>query len=103
MPRASISDPNANDRMSSRFIEDGSYLRVKHLRLAYDLKTLPESFGDFTKVEFYLAAQNLLTFTSYSGMDPEVNYAGQDNVRMGTDFFTYPQARTIMLGINVEF
>lgn len=103
MPRASISDPNANDRMSSRFIEDGSYLRVKHLRLAYDLKTLPESFGEFTKVEFYLAAQNLLTLTSYTGMDPEVNYAGQDNVRMGTDFFTYPQARTIMLGINVEF
>lgn len=103
MPRATLADPNANDRMSSRYVEDGSYLRVKNVRLSYMLDVAPWFNTDRFKVELYAAAQNLLTFTDYSGMDPEVNYAGQDDIRMGTDFFTYPQARILMLGINVEF
>lgn len=84
---------------SSRFIEDGSFLRVKNLTLGYTLKNK----RGFKQARIYLSAQNLLTFTQYSGMDPEVNYAGGDNLRLGTDFFTYPQVRTISLGINLEF
>jgi hypothetical protein len=51
----------------------------------------------------FVQAQNLLTFTKYSGMDPEVNFAGDSILTMGTDFFTYPQARTITFGLNVGF
>ncbi len=50
----------------------------------------------------FLSAQNLLTFTNYSGMDPEVNYAGPSDLVLGTDFFTHPQVRTISFGINLE-
>lgn len=50
----------------------------------------------------YLSIQNLLTFTNYTGLDPEVNYRGNDNSVIGTDFFTYPQARTFTLGVNLK-
>jgi hypothetical protein len=49
----------------------------------------------------FVTGQNLLTFTNYSGMDPEVNYAGPSNIIQGTDFFTYPQARSVSIGINL--
>lgn len=103
IPRATISDPNLNDRMSSRFIEDGSYIRLKNIQLSYDFDLGKYLKNNYLKLQVYAAAQNLLTFTKYKGMDPEVNYAGQDNIRMGTDFFTYPQARVYMFGVNVEF
>lgn len=102
IPRATLSDPNGNDRMSSRFIEDGSYLRLKDLRLAYEVNTSQWTPHPL-RFRVYIAAQNLLTLTGYSGMDPEVNYAGQDNLRLGTDFFTYPHARVFMFGVNVDF
>jgi hypothetical protein len=103
IPRATISDPNLNDRMSSRFIEDGSYIRLKNIQLSYDFDLGRYLKNSYLKLQVYAAAQNLLTFSKYKGMDPEVNYAGQDNIRMGTDFFTYPQARVFMFGVNVEF
>jgi hypothetical protein len=51
----------------------------------------------------FVIGQNLYTFTSYSGMDPEVNYYGNDNIILGTDFFTYPQARSFLFGLNIGF
>jgi len=52
----------------------------------------------------FMTLQNLFTFTTYSGMDPEVDYSGgSSNIVMGTDFFTYPQARTLMFGLNLNF
>jgi len=101
IPRATNADPNNNDRASSRFIEDGSYMRLKSLRLSYNFGRKILDKMKFDRLELYIQAQNLLTFTNYSGMDPEVNYAGNDNLRYGTDFFTYPSARTITFGINM--
>ena len=103
IPRATTADLNNNDRASSRFIEDGSYLRFKTVRLSYSFANKRLEKLNFDALEFYALAQNLLTFTNYSGMDPEVNYAGNDNLRYGTDFFTYPSARTITVGLNVKF
>ncbi|MFO7722135.1 MAG: TonB-dependent receptor, partial [Bacteroidales bacterium] len=103
IPRATISDPNLNDRMSSRFIEDGSYLRIKDIRIGYDLDAGKWTGNKTMNIKIFIASQNLWTLTRYSGMDPEVNYAGQDNERMGTDFFTYPHARTFLFGINLDF
>ena len=102
IPRATT-DPIAaasNKRVSSRFIEDGSYLRLKNLTFGY---TFQNDWQKIDNLRIYFSAQNLLTFTQYSGLDPEVNYRGDDNAVIGTDFFTYPQARTFIVGLNLSF
>ncbi|MEX0661643.1 MAG: TonB-dependent receptor [Balneolaceae bacterium] len=89
---------------SSRYISDGSYLRLKNVVLGY---TLPQSALDrvgLRRVRLHMSAVNLLTFTDYKGWDPEVNYDGYDqsnNLNIGNDFYTAPQARTISFGINI--
>ncbi len=103
IPRATAADLNNNDRASSRFIEDGSYLRCKSVRLAYQFQPELLKSLKISKLEIYLVGQNLFTITDYSGMDPEVNYAGDDALRYGTDFFTYPVARSVSAGLNVQF
>ncbi len=94
--------PKAGDTFkSSRFIENGSFLRIKNVSLGYNL---PKNFIKILKIKslrFFVTGQNLYTFTPYSGMDPEVNYYSTDNVVMGTDFFTYPQSRTFLFGLNI--
>ncbi len=101
MPRATTADPNLNNRISSRFIEDGSYLRIKNLTLGYNLSPGAVERIGIRNARVYVTGQNLLTFTNYTGMDPEVNYAGDANLIRGTDFFTYPQTRSVSVGINV--
>lgn len=103
IPRATINDPNNNNRASSRFVEDGSYLRIKEMVLSY---SVPASLANRLRIEnlkLFVSAYNVFTYTNYSGMDPEINYAGDDNLRMGTDFFTYPHSRRIMFGVNIGF
>jgi TonB-linked SusC/RagA family outer membrane protein len=93
---------------SSRFIEDGSYLRLKNISLSYDLPThLVEKMG-FRKLKIYGTGQNLWTRTNYQGRDPEVNtdtndFLSSGSIVSGVDFFTPPQARTIVFGIKAEF
>lgn len=96
MPRAIYSDPNKNVRSSTRFIEDGSYLRLKTLSIGY---TLPKNLlgkAGLSDVRLFLTGQNLLTLTNYSGFDPEVGLSGFD---MGT----YPMTRSYSFGIDVNF
>jgi len=96
MPRAVWGDPNDNARVSTRFIEDGSYLRIKNLTIAYNL---PDAFMrkiHFNSAKVYCACENLATFTSYSGFDPEVALNGIDSSR-------YPISRTISFGLNLNF
>jgi len=101
IPRATESDPNGNNRISSRFVEDGSYLRVKNVTFSYILgRDLAERLK-VRNARVFVTSQNLLTFTRYSGMDPEVNYTGDNNLLRATDFFTYPQARTVSVGLNL--
>lgn len=102
IPRATELDPNNNNRISSRFIEDGSYLRVKNLRLSYRFDPDVVARMGMRSARVFVSGENLLTFTNYSGMDPEVNYAGADDLRRGTDFFTHPQVRTISLGLSLD-
>ncbi len=88
---------------SSRYIEDGSFMRIKNVTLSYNFS---KNFLDKIHIKtakVYVTGQNLFTFTNYTGMDPEVNYYGASNIIMGTDFFTYPQSRTFLLGINIGF
>jgi len=105
IPRAT-SDATAtanNRRSSSRFIEDGSYLRIKNVNLGYSFKKEWIKKLKLESLRVYVTAQNLYTFTHYSGLDPEVNYAGNDNTIIGVDFFTYPQARSYNFGVNIKF
>ena len=100
-PRISHSDPNQNNRISDRFVEDGSFLRVKNVQLGY---TLPESVMQrlqIGKCRVYVAASNLFTFTKYSGLDPEVGTRG--TLEIGIDRGFYPAARSFMAGVNVNF
>ena len=92
----------ANKRVSSRFIEDGSYVRLKNLTFGYTILSKPSSKW-VSKLRVYFSGQNLLTFTNYTGLDPEVNYRGNDNAVIGTDFFTFPQVRSYTFGANVTF
>jgi TonB-linked SusC/RagA family outer membrane protein len=84
---------------SSWLIEDGSFLRVKTASLGYTFKP---SKG-ISSCRVYVSGLNLLTFTKYSGFDPEVNSPGNSNLQLGVDYNAYPAARTFMVGVNVGF
>jgi TonB-linked SusC/RagA family outer membrane protein len=97
--------PKAGDSyLSSRFIEDGSFLKVKNITLSYNFnKKWIKKIG-MKSAKIYATIQNLYTFTNYFGMDPEVNYyGGSSNIITGTDFFTYPQSRTFLVGLSFLF
>ncbi|AHM63352.1 tonB-dependent Receptor Plug domain-containing protein [Flammeovirgaceae bacterium 311] len=102
IPRA-VWGSTANSLASTRFIEDGSYLRVKAATLSYDLPSSLISRAKLGSVRVYATGENLLTFTGYSGFDPEVNAFGTSNTAQGIDFGTYPQTRNIIFGLNVSF
>lgn len=101
-PKVSLNDPNQNARISDRFIEDGSFLRLKTFQIGYNL---PDAWLDkmkFEKFKIYMTAQNLITFTKYSGLDPEIGNVG-GSLEIGIDRGFYPQARTIMGGVSLTF
>ncbi|REC49471.1 SusC/RagA family TonB-linked outer membrane protein [Chryseobacterium pennipullorum] len=107
-PNASLPRPvrgfnqSWNNRPSSRFVEDASYIRLREIQLGYTLPRRTLGIGDMT-LRFFIAADNLWTWTNYSGPEPEVNAFGQANVATGTDFFTQGMNRTIKFGINLNF
>jgi TonB-linked SusC/RagA family outer membrane protein len=103
MPKAVGGGNVDNVRNSTRFIEDGSYLRLKSLTLSYRLLQNNPKFNNIKRVSVYATGQNLVTITKYSGFDPEVNAYGNDAVQLGIDYGTYPQVRSLILGINVDF
>ena len=108
VPRAISGDPNRNARASSRFIEDGSYLRLKNISVGYTIPTSALdswSKGTVSKVRIYFSAQNLLTITDYSGYDPEIGARTGVNASLGTgiDYGQFPAARTFLGGIQVSF
>jgi len=94
MPRAVFNDPNKNTRPSDRYIEDGSYVRVKNITLGYTLPANLIKKVQISSARFYISAQNLFTITKYSGFDPEVGTSGIDNS-------VYPVTRTISVGFNL--
>jgi TonB-dependent starch-binding outer membrane protein SusC len=100
-PRAVWGDPNSNTRTSSRFVEDGSYTRLKNVVLGYTIPADMAQRAGFRRIRAYVQGQNLITWTDYTGFDPEVNYAGNTSIVRGTDFYTLPQARTLTFGINL--
>ncbi|MDQ2773195.1 MAG: TonB-dependent receptor [Bacteroidota bacterium] len=96
VPRAINGDPNGNLRISTHYIEDGSYVRLKNLTFGYTLPRGLLSRISATQIRFYFTAQNLVTLTKYTGYDPEVSASG-------VDLGIYPQSRVFIGGINVGF
>jgi hypothetical protein len=92
-----------NVRNSTRFVEDGSYVRLKSLTLTYKLLENVKKIKGVPKISVYVTGQNLLTLTKYSGFDPEVNAYGNSATEVGVDYGTYPQAITVIAGLNIEF
>ena len=99
IPRLTLNDTNENySRVSSLFIEDGSYFRIKTLQVGYTLPNKLTQKAGINKIRFYVMANNLLTITKYTGFDPEIGGGSY-----GVDRGFYPQARTYFAGINVGF
>ena len=92
-----------NIHNSSRFVEDGSYLRLKTLTLSYSLPASLLRKTALSGLQVFVTGQNLLTFTKYTGYDPEVNAYGASSVALGVDYGTYPQSKTVIAGINISF
>ncbi len=109
MPRAVFGDPNQNSRKSDRYVEDGSYIRLKSLTLGYTLPSYITRKMNVEKLKFFLGGKNLLTFTGYSGFDPEVgDQEVGNNLTRGIDASTtwgstFPNIREYYIGLELVF
>ncbi|MGV8094379.1 MAG: TonB-dependent receptor [Mangrovibacterium sp.] len=102
VPKA-LADNKDNSMLSTRFLEDGSFIRLKSVTLSYNLKSAWLQSMQISNVQLYFTGQNLWTITDYSGYDPELNYGGTSNTALGIDFGTFPQPRTFIFGVNIDF
>ncbi len=109
VPRAIYGD-FTNSLTSSRFIEDGSFVRLKSLSLGYNFPEALISKLKLSRLYLYVSSENLLTFTKYSGFDPEVSVYSlggfsdtEKNIAPGVDYGTYPQSREFLIGLNITF
>jgi len=100
-PRVTFVDSNNNRRASDRYVEDGSYLRIKNIQLGYNFSEDIVDVLGFDDVRAYFQVKNALTLTNYSGYDPEISAGGVLNT--GIDYGTYPQPRIWSLGLNIKF
>lgn len=102
-PRVISSDPNQNSRFSDRYIENGSYVRVKNVQVGYSLPRQLISRIGLTKLRFYASVDNLCVLTKYKGFDPEMgDYLGSP-LNNGVDMVSYPRPRVITFGLNLNF
>lgn len=104
IPKASV---GRTRRVSTRWIYDGSFVRLKNLSLGYNLPATALERLKISKLRFYVSAQNMLTLTGYEGYDPEVNYrsesATDSNRNLGLDYGSYPNAKSYTVGLNIGF
>lgn len=91
------------DQRISRWVEDGSYLRLKNITLSYNL---PKSITDkirLSNLRAFVSGTNLITLTKYMGYDPEVSSYNANDAQIGVDFSNYPQAKIVNFGLNISF
>jgi TonB-dependent starch-binding outer membrane protein SusC len=104
IPRAVGGDPNGNARVSTRWIEDGSYLRLKNIMIGYNFtpNTLRWTKGSVQRLRIYISSQNLFTITKYKGWDPEIG-SRRTTLTNGIDYGQYPSPRSFQFGVQVGF
>ena len=103
LPRVSLSDPNDNDRWSDRYIEDGSYVRLKNISLGYTFPKKMITKWGLESLRLYCNIQNLVTISGYDGYDPEIGVSTTSQNVMGLDNGRYPSPTTCSFGLNVSF
>ncbi len=105
IPRAVTADPNDNDRISDRYIEDGSYIRLKNISLGYTFDSKLIKRLHLQNLRVYCNIQNLCTWTKYKGYDPEVGASTQDSSGLvyGLDYGRYPSPKVYSFGLNISF
>lgn len=103
VPRFSSLDGNGNNRMSDRWLEDATYLRIQNISLSYNLpeKWCKKAF--LSSARIYVNVQNVHTFTKYSGFDPEIGAYNQSALLQNIDRGRYPTPRTYTVGLNLSF
>lgn len=102
-PRANGNDPNVNRRVSDRFVEDGTYLRLQNVTLGYNFPKRIMHSLQIQSLRLYASGQNLFTLTNYSGYDPEIGSFNQNPLISGIDNGRFPIARSVTFGLNVNF
>lgn len=102
LPRLTSGSHTNWQNISDIYIEDGDYVKIQNVTLGYDFKKLFKNMP-FGQARFFVTAQNLYTFTNYSGMDPEIGYGYDKSWVSGIDLGYYPSPRTYMVGINLKF
>jgi hypothetical protein len=88
---------------ASRYVEDASYLRLKNLTAGYNLPASITKLVGLNQLRIYASASNLITWTKYSGYDPDVSKNEQSTLTQGVDYGAYPNARSFLAGINITF
>ena len=108
-PGTSNTIPKANSTLrrstgvTSDVVEDGSFLRIKTVSLSYKIPVLKSMMKTVKSSSIYFTAQNLYTFTNYTGFDPEVNSFGASNLSLNTDYNAYPNVKTFFVGLKIGF
>lgn len=108
-PRVTLKDPNGNAEMSDRYVENGNYLKLKNITLGYTFNKKITSKLGMQKLRMYASAQNVFTITKYSGFDPELGETNADKndayglTELAVDRGQFPQARSFIFGININF
>ena len=110
IPKVSLDDRNGNRRSSTRWLEDGSYFRIRNITLGYNLKDALK-WKSVEGLRIYVTAQNAFTFTKYSGLDPEIQANTNDtrglgissDLAVGIDWGTVPAPRTFIVGLKLDF
>jgi hypothetical protein len=102
IPQARLAWDNGDQSRNSRYLTDGAYMKLRSLILSYELPQRIISKIKLDRMRIYIQGQNLLTFTKYEGWDPEVSTDFlNDNITSGCDFYSAPQPRSIVFGINI--
>ncbi len=101
--RANGNDPNNNRRVSTRFVEDGSFLRLQNCMIGYNMPKSLVSKIKISNLRFYISGQNLFTITKYKGFDPEIGSFNQNPLISGVDNGRFPSARSITTGATLNF
>jgi TonB-linked SusC/RagA family outer membrane protein len=102
LPRLTSGSHTNWQNISDIYIEDGDYFKIKNLTIGYDFKTILPNVP-LGQIRLYFTAQNLHTFTNYSGMDPEIGYGYDQSWVSGIDLGYYPSPRTYLVGVNLKF
>ena len=103
MPRLTATSNRNTNYISDIFMHNADYLRINNLTIGYNFNELLSNFKFMSNLKLYVAVNNLYTFTKYNGMDPEVRFGHDASWASGVDLGLYPQARTVMFGLSVDF